>query len=165
MVKRSEQRTLPSRHLMPGFWGHQPFGALRRQMEQLFDEFTPGPGREEEGGWLAAGPFLPRMDMLEDDDSIEIRMDLPGVDEKDIELNYSDGVLTVRGKTEKETREEGDKEIQKLERVFGAFQRSVLLPADVDVDKSKAELKKGVLTVRLPKTPQAKEKVKQIPVG
>ena len=92
------------------------------------------------------------MDVSESDKSIDVSVELPGMDENDVEVSISDDRLTISGeKTQEETREEGT--VQVHERSFGSFRRSFRLPPDADADKVVASFEKGVLTVSVPKRP------------
>src|SRR5262249_59273404 len=93
----------------------------------------------------------------------EITAELPGMDEKDIDVKFSDGTLTIKGEKQGE-REEKKKDFYLSERRYGSFQRSFAVPAGVDADRIAANFKNGVLTVTLPKTPRAQTSEKRIPV-
>jgi HSP20 family protein len=121
-----------------------PFGMLQREIERLFDDFGRG---------LPAfnSPELsPRMNVTETDTIIELTAELPGLEEKDVDINYADGVLTIRGEKKSE-KEETDKNYRLLERSYGSFSRAIELPSGVDPASVKATLTKGVLTVTVPK--------------
>ncbi|GAB4244475.1 MAG: Hsp20/alpha crystallin family protein [Acidobacteriota bacterium] len=142
-----------------------PFVALQRDINRLFDDFFRGFGLTrwpwgEEERWPA---FSPRVDVVEKDDRYIVTAELPGVDEKDIEVTLQDGVLTIRGE-KKEEREEKEKDRYYFERVFGSFHRTIPLPAEIDESKVSAELKKGVLRITLPKSERALKETKKIPV-
>ena len=107
--------------------------------------------------------LAPAVDETEDEKAYHIAVDLPGLDPKDVELSLSDNVLTIRGekKTEKEN---GDGQALRRERLHGAFRRSIAFPAEIDEDKVEASFRNGVLTVTLPKTKEARNKIKRIEV-
>ena len=107
--------------------------------------------------------LLPAVDVAENDKQYEITAELPGMDEKDIELKLSNGMLTIKGE-KNEKREESDKGYYLSERRYGSFQRSFQVPEGVDADKIEASVKKGVLTVTLPKTPEAQKAEKKIAI-
>jgi HSP20 family protein len=121
-----------------------PFGTLQREIERLFDDF----GR----GFPAFGSseLTPRMDVMETDKTIELTAELPGLEEKDVDINYADGVLTIRGEKKSE-KEEKDNNYRLIERSYGSFSRAIELPSGVDPASVKASLTKGVLTVTVPK--------------
>lgn len=155
--------------------GAHPFLALRDQMDRLFDEFMggwrmPSPSRElfrfEPFQMPAWGRSMVdvRFDVSETDDAVEMTAELPGIDEKDIDLSLSDGVLTIKGekKSEKETEE---RDYHLSERRYGSFARSMRLPDSVNQDKIEAHFEKGVLKVVMPKRAEARAKKKKIAIG
>ena len=105
-----------------------------------------------------------KFDIGEDDKAIEISAEMPGMDEDDVDLTLSDGVLTIKGEKKAE-HEEKDKNYHLTERRYGAFQRSFRLPDTVEEGKVKASFDKGVLKVLLPKTVAAKSKTKKIAIS
>jgi HSP20 family protein len=114
------------------------------------------PAREElVAPW--AGEFVPRFDVKETKDAFVIQADLPGVKEQDIEVSQRGNMLTISGKREEEQRDEGD-QYYALERSYGSFSRSFTLPESADAEHVTAELKGGVLTVTVPKRPEAQPK-------
>ncbi|MCC7045081.1 MAG: Hsp20/alpha crystallin family protein [Alphaproteobacteria bacterium] len=140
--------------LMSGFFGSN-FGRLPSRM---FD-FEPLPRQA-----ALASAMTPRVDVTETDQEIELAAELPGMEEKDVELLVQDGVLTIRGEKKLE-KEEKKKNYHVVERQYGSFQRSYELPEIVDQSKIAAKFDKGVLTVTLPKTAKAKETTRKIAIG
>jgi len=147
-----------------------PFENLRREIDRLFDDFNGGwrpfgrsfdvqPFWSREATWTA----VPAVDVAETDKAYEITAELPGIDEKNVEVKFADGVLTIKGE-KKEEKEEKKKDYYLSERSYGAFQRSFQVPAGVDADKIEAGFKKGILTVTLPKTAEAQKAEKKITV-
>jgi len=141
-----------------------PFAALRRQMNELFDDIFGG----SELGWFggmrrAVGLFEPRIDVTEDEKEIRISTELPGMDDKDIEVTLSKDYLAIKGEKKQEHEEEG-KDYYRRERSYGSFHRVIALPAEVDDQKAEAEFKKGVLKIKLPKTAAAVSSRKRIEV-
>ncbi len=132
-----------------------PFFSLQREIDRLFDDFTRGfPSL----GTLGDGmKMLPTMDVSETDKEIEITAELPGLEEKDVQVNLADNVLTIRGEKKAE-KEEKDTNYRLVERSYGAFERSLELPSNVDVDAIKATIDKGVLKVVVPKPAPAQSK-------
>ena len=131
----------------------QPFEerlSLRREMDRLFDNFFATEPR-----LVTNGHWLPEVDLAENDEEIIARMDIPGMDQKDIKVTMSGDYLTVSGER-KEEKEEKKKHFYSLERRLGAFERTIPIPAPVDADKIKAEYSKGVLEIHLPRNPEAK---------
>jgi len=135
-----------------------PFMSLQREIDRLFDDFTRGfptfPSRFASG---AAAELLPSMDVTETDKEIEITAELPGLEEKDVQVNVADNVLTIRGEKNAE-KEEKDKSYRLVERTYGSFMRSLELPEGVNADAIKASIDKGVLKVTVPKPAPAQAK-------
>jgi HSP20 family protein len=131
-----------------------PFRELAREMEEAFGRFFPG---SEERGY----PWTPAVDMVDEKDEIVVKADLPGLDQKDIEVTVEDGTLTIRGER-KEEKEEKKENYYCAERSYGAFLRSIPLPKGVEADKVKATFKKGVLEIHLPKAKEAKGKTVEV---
>lgn len=127
-----------------------PFTALQQEIDRLFEGFsTTFTGR--------AKGLVPTMDIAETDKEIEIAIELPGMQEKDVQLNLADNVLTIRGEKKSE-REETKKDYHLVERSYGSFVRTVELPAGVNADQIKAEMAKGVLKIVVPKPAPAQTK-------
>src|SRR5262245_572877 len=131
-----------------------PFRDLAREMEDVFGRFFPG-GSEERTSWM------PAVDMVDEKDEIVVKADLPGLDQKDIEVTVHDGTLTIRGERKAEKEEKKD-DYYYAERSYGSFLRSLPLPAGVEADQVKATFKNGVLQVHLPKVKGAKGKTVEI---
>ena len=127
--------------------------------DRLFDEFWRGFGTP-----VTRGATTPRMDVRETEDAFLLRAEMPGLDEKDIDVTIEDGVLTVKGTHGEESEEEQDG-VRHVETWRGSFHRAVKLPTDVDADAVGAVYKSGILTVTLPKLPEAKPEVRTIPVS
>ena len=154
--RRAGSELLPSREI----W--EPFGSLRRDMERLFEDFSRDFGF---GPPAAAGVGVaPRVDVSETESEIKIEAELPGVDEKDVEVVLSDGRLTIKGE-KKQEKEEKKKDYHMVERSYGSFARSIALPFEADPNQVKASFAKGVLTVTVPKPPQVKAKQKKIAIS
>lgn len=141
------------------------FGSFQREMHQLMDRFVGGFDMEPLG-WgttVGHGDFVPRLDVSENDKSVTVTAELPGVDEKDIDVTVARDSLTIKGSKHEESEENG-KDLHRLERRYGSFQRVVPLPAEVDRDKAEADFRKGVLRITLPKTAAAQHARKKITV-
>ncbi len=136
------------------------FSLFREEMNRLFDNFFRGFELEPFGG---LGTFRPSVNVVEDDKEIRVSAELPGIDEKDIEVSLSKDSLTIKGE-KKEEKEDKGKNYYRMERTYGSFSRTIPLPTEIDADKVKAQFKKGVLTVTLPKTAKAIKETKKIPV-
>jgi HSP20 family protein len=126
--------------------------ALQGDMNRLFDSFF---GRRDGGGTSATRRWIPAMDLVETEDNLVLRADLPGLDRDDIEIEVKDGVLTVSGerRAQHEDKREG---YHRVERSFGRFSRSLELPKGVDPGSVSAAFDKGVLEVRMPKPAERK---------
>ena len=128
----------------------QELESMNRQLSHLLDDSKAV--RSSEGGQWA-----PSVDIRETDDALVVQAELPGIDKKDVNLEVKDGVMIISGERryEKEVEEE---HVHRIERSYGSFTRSFSLPSNVDTDKVQAEMKDGILTVRLPKRESAKPK-------
>lgn len=147
----------------PGHW--DPFEAFHRDSDRLFEDFWRGgnlPAAFGSEPWLES--LSPRIDVVEDDGEIRVTAELPGLDEDDVEVALGDNWLTIKGEKKAE-KEETEKGYKYRERSYGSFRRTIPLEMDVVADKVDASFDKGVLTVRLPKSPEAQAKVKKIPVN
>jgi HSP20 family protein len=140
-----------------------PFTAMRREMERVFEDMTKGMSLTRPAFGL--GPMAPRMDVKETDAAIEITAELPGVEEKDVEVELVGDVLTIRGE-KRQSREEGEKDKgwYLMERAYGSFLRQVPLPVEVEADKVEARFEKGVLHVTLPKSAPAAARARKIAI-
>jgi HSP20 family protein len=123
------------------------FDLLQQQIDRVFDNFT-------NWGGLPVGGFSPSMEVAETPEALEITTELPGIDEKDLEINVADGVLTIRGEKKEEKKEE-QKTYRLIERSYGSFERALALPRTVDVNAVKANMSNGVLKITIPKTPES----------
>lgn len=151
----------------------RPFESLRREIDRLFEDFAWGSWRAPfRRALFDVEPFLrgelkwgkvPAVDVADTATNYEITAELPGLDEKDIEVKFSNGTLTIRGQ-KKEEKEEKKKDYYLSERHYGSFQRSFTVPDGADPEKIEAEFRNGVLTVTLPKTAEAQKRVKKIEV-
>lgn len=138
-----------------------PVVSFQRALNSLFDDFFKGFDLSPFEG--KAGLFNPSIDMTEDDREIRITAELPGIDEKDIEVNLSKEALTIKGQKTQEKEEKG-RESYYMERSYGSFQRVIQLPAEVMADKIDANFKKGVLTIKLPKAAKEIREQKKIQI-
>lgn len=147
---------------LEGFRGD--IASLHREMDRLFDSlWNEGLGSSLLSGDWSRMDVTPQLDVTEDDKSFTVTVDLPGMDEKNVDVALSDRVLTIRGKKE-EDQETKDKDYYRRERAYGSFRRSIEIPAAVDSSKIDAKFRKGVLTIYLPKTKEAQDKTKHIEV-
>ena len=167
-IKTEKKETAPA---AAGDW--QPLESLRREIDRVFENFHRGawlspfsrtafdlePFWRRDGSWGTA----PAVDIVEKDKTYEITAELPGMDDKNVEIKFADGMLTIKGEKQEE-KEERKKDYYLHERNYGSFQRMFRVPEGVDADKIAASFKKGVLTVTLPKSPEAQKKEKTIAI-
>ncbi len=136
-----------------------PFVSFRREIDRMFDDFFNGFG----GRALRPMTVTPVIDVAETDKEVVIRAELPGLDEKDLDVALAGDVLTIKGEKKME-REHGDGAAQYTERQYGSFSRSIRLPFEVKDEKIDAEYDKGVLTVRVSKPADVQRAVRRIEV-
>ena len=122
-----------------------PFSMLQHEIDRLFDGFT------RSFAPFSQNPVVPNMDVAETDQAIELTAELPGLQEKDIEVTLTDKVLTIRG-DKKSEREETNKNYHLVERRYGSFARRMELPPGIDASKIDAKFSNGVLVVTVPKS-------------
>lgn len=156
VVKGSEPKKMPSRALLPF-----------EDMERMFDDFF---GRGWPRRWrfgrmpelsTALEERLPKLDVVDRDDEVLVRAEVPGVNKEDLEVSINGDLFTIKGKTRHETKEEkGD--YYRCEVSQGSFSRTVTLPAPVDEGKASAQLKDGMLEVSLPKIESSKKRAIKI---
>ncbi|MCI0349314.1 MAG: Hsp20/alpha crystallin family protein [Acidobacteriales bacterium] len=130
---------------------------LQDQVSRVFQDF--GRGSDE---LLTSGTFVPPVDIYEDEHSVTLKLEIPGMNEKDIDIKLENNTLTVRGERNFE-KEEKEENFHRIERRYGAFARSFTLPATVDAEDVEANYENGVLRIKLAK--RAEAKAKQIKVG
>ena len=130
---------------------------LREAMDRLFQESFVHPGRE----WLAGPKGTLALDMYETEDSVVVKSSIAGVEPDDVSITISGNVLSISGETKTEEEVKEDDYIRR-ERRYGSFSRSVTLPEGVEADKAEASFDDGVLTLSIPKTPEAKPKVVKV---
>lgn len=144
-----------------------PFAQMRAEMDRVFDSFL---GNRWSGlpSMLGTEPrermVVPSIDVRENASEIVIEAELPGLEEKDVDVTLRDGILTIKGNKKSEA-ERTEDDVHITERSFGSFQRSLRVPDSVDEEHIKAKLEKGVLHVALPKRPEAVRSEKKIPIG
>jgi len=135
--------------------GMHPLVDLQREMNRLFEDFF-GRGLLPEP-FRGAGKWRPAVDVVESDDAVTVKAELPGMTPDDIEINLSGDTLSIKGE-KKEEKETQGKEVHRVERSYGSFERVVRLPVAVKSGEAEATFKNGVLTVELPKTEESKRK-------
>jgi HSP20 family protein len=131
-----------------------PFISLQNEIDRLFENFTAGFPSIGNG---MTNVTLPSIDVSETDKEIEITAELPGLEEKDVQINVSDNILSIRGEKKAE-KEQKDKNYRLVERSYGSFERSLELPDGINADAIKASIDKGVLKVVVPKPAPAQSK-------
>lgn len=139
-----------------------PFSALQREMNRMFEEFHRGLGLAPAGREAWTG-FSPLVNVTENDREVCITAELPGMEEKDVEISVSRNALTIKGEKAEE-HEKKERNYYRMERSFGSFQREIALPCEIDADKTEAVFKKGVLTITLPKTKEAQRPVHHVKI-
>ena len=144
-----------------------PFAGFREEMNSLMDRafgrgfgFFDVPALDR----LGNGQIVPQIDLHETDKAYTLTVELPGIDEKDVDLSVHNGVLTLKGEKRYE-KESGDEDARMIERHYGRFERSFTLPSAVDEAKIDAKFDKGVLKVTLPKNPEAVSPGRRISIG
>jgi HSP20 family protein len=139
-----------------------PFQNLRRLNGLLDEAFANWPSQPDKNGALTAA-WSPACDVFEDQDSVKIVSEIPGVKPEDVKISIANQVLTVRGE-KKQVAEEKAERVHRYERTYGAFERSFALPNQVDADKIEAKYGAGVLTITLPKAERASPREIQVQV-
>jgi len=137
-----------------------PLVSLHREVDRLFDDMFRGFGAPALAGFGRALSW-PSVELGETDSEIRVTAELPGLDEKDVELTLEDGVLTLRGEKRSESE---DRDRGYSERSYGRFERRIGLPRGIEPDKASATFRNGVLSITVPKSAAANENVRRIPV-
>jgi HSP20 family protein len=147
--------------------GEEPGLAFPSDIDRMFDDFwrrfgLPMPSVWGDGNGAASG-LVPRVDVRETEQEVEVIAELPGMNEADVDVSLAPGMLTIRGEKKSERDEEKEGYVLR-ERSFGRVERVVPVPDGLDLDSAKAVFKDGVLTVTIAKTAEARQAVKRIPV-
>lgn len=168
-------------NLIPWSWGKKNFPtktengsqsetaryvSLHQDMNSAFDKFFDAFESEMTmplSEFARSSTYQPRVEMKESAKDICVSVELPGVDEKDVDVSIDSRCLTIKGEKHEE-KEDNTSGYYRMERHYGSFTRSVPFPCEIDKDKAQATYKRGVLTVTLPKAPNAQHEVKKIPV-
>lgn len=153
-----------SRDLEPGQRAEHPLATMQREMDRVFDELWRGLDLPSWGRGDRIGMIAPRIDVRETDEAIVVSAELPGLEEKDVEVTLNESTLLIRGEKKSERREK-EKGYTYSERSFGSFERRIPLDIEVEGERVTAAMTNGVLTVTLPKSPAAKRKERRIPIG
>jgi HSP20 family protein len=160
----NEQTTLPTEQRRPEGAALAPLSRLRDEIDRLFDDFGFTLPTRSIFAFPTRAAINPAIELAETDGGYELSVELPGLDEKDIDVEFADGMLTVAG----EKREESEKKENGClmsERRYGSFRRQLTLPADVDPETIAAKFKHGVLKLEMKKDQQAASRTKKIKIG
>lgn len=143
------------------------FSSMRSEMDRMFERFEHGfprlPGLFRHGGAAAGAMMVPELDVRENTTSITIEAELPGVEEKDVTVTLSNGVLSIKGE-KKQSKEEKSESYYLSERSYGSFERSLRLPDTIDEAKVEAKFDKGVLKITAAKKPEAVKAERKIEI-
>ena len=157
LIPRSHQHSTS-----PSLWREElnPISSFRREMDRLFDDFfrTPAPGRFGDFGGMSAN--WPSIDVKDRGDELIVTAEVPGMTDKDVDLFIDNGILTIRGEKKAQQEEKGYSE-----RFFGQFERQIPLPTSVDEQHCRADFHDGLLSIHLPKSREAEEAKKKIPIN
>src|SRR4051794_10048200 len=142
---------------------NDPFWQLQQQMNSVFDNFFGRPSSTLWDGFNGAS-FAPQIDVSETEKEVRVTAELPGLEEKDVEVTLADQVLTVKGEKRAEQEEE-KADYRHTERSYGYFSRSIALPPGVDPEQIKANFRNGLLKVVVPKKPEAQSSRRKIEIS
>jgi HSP20 family protein len=142
---------------------YNPFMELQRQMNDLFGSFFDDTPSMFSGRGIS-GDFAPKFDISETDKAIEINAELPGMEEKDIDISIENNILCIKGEKRSEEKKD-EKNYHLTERSYGSFQRRFTLPEGVDLNKVKAKFNNGVLNMEMPKTAESRKKITKIKIS
>lgn len=143
-------------------FGRDPFASFRHEIDRLFEDFL-APIEQRTFGGDGGALLRPSVDVAETDQAYTVSAELPGLEQKDVELNLRDNALTLSGEKRQETSESNGGRSY-TERTFGRFERVIPLPQEIDADNVAATFKNGVLKVTLPKNPKAQDKTRRIEI-
>jgi HSP20 family protein len=144
-------------------FARDPFVNFRREMDRLFDDFFAPAEARSFAAQTAQGMVSPSIDVHETEQAYTVTAELPGIDQKDIELKLDDNALTIRGEKRSERKEE-DAGRRYSERSYGRFERVIPFQAEVDPDRVEASCENGVLKILLPKNVHARDKTRRIEI-
>lgn len=173
LTRTGESDTGMARHEQTQ-WQGSPFAFMRRfseEMDRLFDDFSFGrgwfaPGFEralDQPGTFAGGVWAPQVEVMERDNQLVVRTDLPGMTKDDITVDIDDNALIIRGERKSE-REENEEGYYRSERSYGSFYRQIPLPSGVNADEARADFRHGVLEITMP-APKRTEERRQLEIG
>lgn len=152
---------------MPATWGrgeNSPFLSLHRDMNRLFDDMLRdfGQGTTLGGSGQSSMPNWPSVEITEAENELRVTAEMSGMDEKDVEVLMDDGVLVLRGEKRSENE---DKDRRFSEHFYGRFERRIPLGNEIDQEKINAQFKNGLLTITMPRNPEAQSRVKRIAIN
>jgi HSP20 family protein len=156
---RRNRKNVPARRAV----GRDPFYSLERLRNEFLDDFFGDFALSPFSSTAQPMEFVPRVNVTENDKGVYLSVELPGMDENDIEVSVADDAITIKGEKKEESEEKG-KNYYRTERSYGSFQRVIALPDEVDSENAEASFTKGVLTITLPKVEPAKSKAKKIEI-
>ena len=160
----NEQTALPAQQRRSDAATSAPLSRLRNEIDRLFDDFGFALPSRSIFAFPPHTALNPAMELAETDGGYELSVELPGLAEKDIDIEFADGVLTVSGEKREES-EKKDNGYLMSERRYGSFRRQTTLPADIDPETIEASFKDGVLKLAMKKDQQAASPVKKIKIG
>ena len=154
---------MPYKEWLPKAWGGMkddeiPFLPLRKRIDSLFDDF-------DMDVFAKSQAVAVRTNVSETDTEVRITAELPGIEEKDVDISVTGDRITIKGEKKSETEEKGEedgRQFHRMERHAGSFQRVTSLPFDIDPDSVRAEVKDGILTVTIPKPAEEQKKTKKV---
>jgi HSP20 family protein len=141
-----------------------PLTRLRDEIDRLFEDFSFARPPRSIFAFGAPAALVPAMELAAKDGGYELTLELPGIEEKDIDIEFADGVLTVSGEKREES-EKKDNGYLMSERRYGSFRRQLTLPSDADPDTIEAKFKRGVLKLEIKKDKKAADRAKKIKIG
>lgn len=148
--------------------GGHPVAQMQREMNRVFDQLlSGGPGDWNGDTWygdFSAGRFLPNVDISDEGKALQVTVELPGMTSKDVEVTLLETAVRIRGEKKVEKASKGEEGYYRTECSYGAFERTIPLPVEVDHDHAEAKFDHGVLAIRLPKRDQEREKGRRLEI-
>jgi HSP20 family protein len=160
-LKKPAQKEIMTMTVLTRWEPFREFSGLQDRINRVFRESYPASGGDES---LATSSFAPAVDVYEDEHTVTLKIEVPGIDEKDIDVRIENNTLTVHGER-KIGKEEKEENYRRVERQYGSFTRTFNLPTTVDSEKVSANYDKGVLQIALPKKAEAKPKQIKVNLG
>jgi HSP20 family protein len=159
-----DQTTLPAEERRPATAMPAPLNRLRDEIDRLFEDFSFARPARPFFPFAGAGTLSPPTELSASDGGYQLSVELPGLEEKDIDIEFADGVLTISG----EKREESEKKENGYllsERRYGTFRRQLTLPTDANPETIEAKFKQGVLKLEMKKDEKARDRTRKITIG